>query len=192
MYTERCVQKLLWLFLLCGYAIHWHIGLYLYYILAFFFFFFFLATLQHMEFPGQGSDPSHCFVLCHSYSNAGSLTHCAGPGINPCLSAPEMAADPIAPQWELLMVVNMWNLNMAPKPQRVVKILRAVACAPILFPLPLQATVYLLCVSFLLMLRYRIYSYYPFSLIQSCYTVGIILCLTSFPHSVSCEVPLCS
>ena len=43
----------------------------------------FLATLQHMVFPGQGSDPSCSWDLCCSCSNAGSLTHCAGLGIKP-------------------------------------------------------------------------------------------------------------
>ena len=46
------------------------------------FFFLFLAASQHMEFPGQGSDSSCSFNLCHSCSNVGSLIHCAGPGID--------------------------------------------------------------------------------------------------------------
>lgn len=37
----------------------------------------FLATLRHMQLPSQGSEQSH------SCSNAGSLTHWAGPGIKP-------------------------------------------------------------------------------------------------------------
>ena len=39
----------------------------------FFFFFFFLAALQHMEFPGQRSDPSHSCDLSHSFGNANIL-----------------------------------------------------------------------------------------------------------------------
>ena len=41
---------------------------------SFFFFFFFLATPQHMEFLGQGSDPAAMKT---------PLTHCARPGIEP-------------------------------------------------------------------------------------------------------------
>ena len=53
--------------------------------LSFFFSFFFsfLAFLKHMEFPGQGSHLSHSDNLYHSWGNIGSLTHCAGPGIEP-------------------------------------------------------------------------------------------------------------
>ena len=46
-------------------------------------FFLFLATPRHMEFPDQGSDPCPSFDLCHRYSKAGSLTHCAWLGIKP-------------------------------------------------------------------------------------------------------------
>ena len=45
--------------------------------------FFFLATLQHMEFPGQRSDPSHSCDLSCSCGSARSLTHAARPGIEP-------------------------------------------------------------------------------------------------------------
>ena len=44
------------------------------------FFFLFLATLQHTDFPSQGSDLSHSWVLCCSCGNASS--HFTGPGIN--------------------------------------------------------------------------------------------------------------
>ena len=62
----------------------------------------FLATLRHMEFPGQGWEPSHgCNLRC-SCSNAGSLTHCAGLGIEPrSLHSRDAPADPIALQQEL-------------------------------------------------------------------------------------------
>ena len=45
------------------------------------FFFPFLAALQHIEFPGQGSNLSSSCDLCHSCSNLRCLTHCTGPGI---------------------------------------------------------------------------------------------------------------
>ena len=35
-----------------------------------------------MEFPGQGSDPSHSCNLCCGCSNTRSLTHWSGPGSN--------------------------------------------------------------------------------------------------------------
>ena len=46
-------------------------------------FFFFLVAPRPMEFPGQGSDASYSYDLSHSFSNAGSLTHCAWLGIKP-------------------------------------------------------------------------------------------------------------
>ena len=61
---------------------------------SFSFSFFFLAVLRHMEFPGQGSDPSHNCNLSHSCSNAGSLTHCARLRIKP--STPTMPPIPCA------------------------------------------------------------------------------------------------
>ena len=69
--------------------------------LSFFFFFFFLAAPWHMEFLGQGSDLSHSCDLSCSCSNAGSLTHCARPGIEPRSQHSQDAANPSAPQWEL-------------------------------------------------------------------------------------------
>ena len=62
------------------------------------FFFFFFATQQHMEFPGQGSDPSYSCSLCRRCSNAGFLTHCTGPGVEPVSWRCRNAADLIAPQ----------------------------------------------------------------------------------------------
>ena len=70
----------------------------------FFSFFFFLAALQYMEFPGQGSDPSHSCDLHHTCSNTGSLTHGARQGIKPMSQCPRDAADPFAPQRELWLV----------------------------------------------------------------------------------------
>ena len=54
------------------------------------FLFSFLATLRHMEPPGQGSVPSHSCDPSHSWGDAGSLIHCAGLGIKPMSSAPKM------------------------------------------------------------------------------------------------------
>ena len=58
-------------------------------LISIYLFIYLLATLRHMEFPGQGSDPSFSF----SCGNAGSLTHCAGLGWNLC---------PSAPKWQLI------------------------------------------------------------------------------------------
>ena len=44
---------------------------------------FFGCTRGIWKFPGQGLNPSHSCDLCHSWGNAGSLTHCARPGIKP-------------------------------------------------------------------------------------------------------------
>ena len=57
---QCCVISLLKLFLLC--PLGSLSGL-----------FFVFPTLQHMEFPGQGSDPSHSCDLHHSFSNAWSF-----------------------------------------------------------------------------------------------------------------------
>ena len=65
------------------------------------FVFSFLATLWHMEFLGQGSDPSPSLGLSCGCGNAGSSTHCAGPGVEPATQSSPKATDPIAPQWEL-------------------------------------------------------------------------------------------
>ena len=50
------------------------------FVIFFFPFLSFLATLQHMEFPGQGSDVNNSCDPYHSCGSAGSLTYCAGPG----------------------------------------------------------------------------------------------------------------
>ena len=54
-----------------------------------FFFSFFGHTHGIWKFPGQGSNPSHCFDLHHSCSNTRSLTHGSGLGI-----------EPVPPQWQ--------------------------------------------------------------------------------------------
>ena len=60
-------------------------------------FFSFLAALQHMEFPDHGSYLSHSFDLSHSCSNAGSLTHCARPGIKPEFQPSQDTTDLMVP-----------------------------------------------------------------------------------------------
>ena len=60
-----------------------------------------LAAPGHMEFLGQGSDPSHNFDLSCRCSNAGSLTHSAGPEIKPGSQHSQEAAVPTAPQQEV-------------------------------------------------------------------------------------------
>ena len=58
----------------------------------------FLATLWHMEFLGQGSDPSHSCDLCDICGNTGSLTHCARLGIEPVSQRSRDAAHTVGPQ----------------------------------------------------------------------------------------------
>ena len=66
-------------------------------------FFLSLATLWHVEFSHQGSDPSHSCNLCHSScGNNGALTHWAGPGIELTFQCSRDTADPLAPQGEIL------------------------------------------------------------------------------------------
>ena len=61
----------------------------------------FLATLWHMEFSGQGSDPNCSCDLLHSYTNTRSLTYCARPGTEPASQCPRDTANPVVPQQEL-------------------------------------------------------------------------------------------
>ena len=76
-------------------------------LILFFFFFFplspFLAAPWHMEFPGQGSDPSHKSVTyTRPEAMLDPLIHCAGLGIKPISWHCRDATDPVAPQRELL------------------------------------------------------------------------------------------
>ena len=75
----------------------------------------FLASSPwHMEFPGQGSDPSHNCRLSPCCSNTRSLTPCAGLGIEPASQRSQDAADPIVPRRELLdlgVIVHLSVLN---------------------------------------------------------------------------------
>ena len=48
-----------------------------------------------MEFLGQGSDPSCSLDLSHSSGSAGSLSLCAGPGIEPASSTPKVPPVPL-------------------------------------------------------------------------------------------------
>ena len=54
--------------------------------------YFILAAPWHKDFPGQGSDLSHSCDL-----------HCPWPGIKPASQCFQDAADPFAPQRELLI-----------------------------------------------------------------------------------------
>ena len=58
----------------------------------------YLPPRWHLEFLGQGSDPNCNFSLSHSCGNAGSLTHCAGPGSEPASQGSQDAASPVAAQ----------------------------------------------------------------------------------------------
>ena len=79
--------------------------------------FYFLATLQHVEFLGQGSDDAwdgSC-NLGGSCSNAGSLTHCARPGIKPVSHRSRCIIDPAGPQQELsLLLIFFFFFTAAP------------------------------------------------------------------------------
>ena len=77
------------------------------------FFFPFLATLWHIEFLGQGSDPSHSCNLC--CINARSLTHCAMFGMEPAFQHSRDIADSIVPQREFQERVNFKNFLLSPE-----------------------------------------------------------------------------
>ena len=55
--------------------------------------------------PWPGISPSHSCDLCCSCSNARSLTHCAGLGIEPSSQCSRDTANPVAPPWELRDIV---------------------------------------------------------------------------------------
>ena len=54
-----------------------------------------------MEFLGQGLYLRHSCDLSRSHGNAGSLSHCAGLGIEPVPQCSLDATDSVAPQWAL-------------------------------------------------------------------------------------------
>ena len=58
----------------------------------------FLAVLQHKAFPGQGSDPTYAAAAAAPYP----LTHCVRQGIEPASWRCRDAADPVAPEQEVL------------------------------------------------------------------------------------------
>lgn len=68
--------------------------------------FFFLAALQHVEFPGQGSD-FRATVTTYPTTRAtlDALTDCTGPRIEPAAWCCRDSAKPIVPQGDLLLVV---------------------------------------------------------------------------------------
>ena len=75
-------------------------------VLCFCFLFLFLEAPQHMEFPGQGSNPSLNGNLHHRRSNARFLTHCAGLGIEPASQRSRVAIPLIALQQELVLFLS--------------------------------------------------------------------------------------
>ena len=69
-------------------------------VFLFTYFFFFLSLLAapwHMELPGQGLNRSRSLNLSCSSHNPRSLTHCAGPGIDPTSQRSQGSSDPTAP-----------------------------------------------------------------------------------------------
>ena len=76
-------------------------------LLIFFFFFLsfvfppFLAAPEHMEFLGQGSDPSWSWDPSHRCGNARSFTHWARLGIETIIPVLPRHHCFLAPQWEL-------------------------------------------------------------------------------------------
>ena len=77
-----------------------------------------------MEFLSQGSDLSCSCSLSSSYSNAGSLTHSAGQGIEPVSKRSQDATDPIAP------CGNSYNLAIYTKTPALGRWLRKKGPAP--------------------------------------------------------------
>ena len=72
-------------------------------ILFYFYSFFFFGHPMAYGIPRQGSDPSHgCDPSC-SYGNTGSLTHCSGLGSKPLPQCSQDTADPVVPQWGLIL-----------------------------------------------------------------------------------------
>ena len=71
-----------------------------------FIFLLFMASPQHLELPGQGSDPSRSWNLHHRGGNAGSLTHCAGLGTEPSSLCCKHAADPVVLQGGRLRILE--------------------------------------------------------------------------------------
>ena len=71
---------------------------------------FFGCTLSIRKFLGQGSNLSHSYDLCYSYSNTGLLTHCAGLWIEPELSQRQCQIfNPLCNSGNCLICVLMVN-----------------------------------------------------------------------------------
>lgn len=68
------------------------------------------AAPWHMEFSGQGSDPSHSCDLCWSRGNSRFLTHCADQRMNPGPSVPEMSPILLNYSWNSAHAIsNAWS-----------------------------------------------------------------------------------
>ena len=71
----------------------------------FYFILFFGCICGLWKLLGQKLNSSPNYNLHHSCSNAGSLTHCAGLGIEPAFQRSSDAANPVVPQRERLRVL---------------------------------------------------------------------------------------
>ena len=73
------------------------------YLNHFYFYFYFWATLWHMKFPSQGSDPSYSCNLHHSCVNTRSSNPLHWTGYRTCILVLQryMPPVPVALQWEL-------------------------------------------------------------------------------------------
>ena len=74
----------------------------------------FFAAPRHRELLGPGSDSTRRCHLRHSYGRAGSLTHSAGPGMEPGSQHSQDAANPVPPLRELPHV-NIFNNSQLSK-----------------------------------------------------------------------------
>ena len=85
-------------------------SIFIYLFIYLFIFNLFLASLLHMEIPGQGSDLSLSCNINHSCGNSRSLTHCTGLGIpalpGHCQCHCATAGTPIFPQ--MLIKINLY------------------------------------------------------------------------------------
>ena len=64
-----------------------------------------MATRRPLELLGQRSDPSRSLHQSCSWGNNGSLTHCAGQGIEPAFQQSQDTTSPIVPQQKLLFKI---------------------------------------------------------------------------------------
>ena len=87
-------------------------------VLLFFFFFSFCFLFWHMEFPGQGLDPSHRCNLCYSHGNAKSFNPLFRARdwtcvltLQRCCQSHCATVEPIVPQWEIYDHFN-WKLQV--------------------------------------------------------------------------------